>query len=173
MSSVENDWKWSIRQLDRVKTALDKTEGGKTKCVHQNTLTPRTMSTRVKMDENQTKHRTLTHRDVSCVPKKKCGNVQERKMRFNTFIYATLAIHWTLCHRYLVFRAWFNSRIYSLNRSTLHVIFIRSLSPMCLCVFVYSFSFLLVTLNKNECAWKKKEIKQQPKPWMKHDDKRT
>lgn len=39
---------------------------------------------------------------------------EEEKLRFNTFIYATLAIHWTLCHRYLVFRGWFNSRILSI-----------------------------------------------------------
>lgn len=66
---------------------------------------------------------------------------EEEKLRFNTFIYATLAIHWTLCHRYLVFRGWFNSRILSI----VHRLHVDS-------VF-FSLS-RLVTLNKNECAWK-------------------
>lgn len=92
-----------------------------------------TMSTRAKMDENQTKP------NGRHTPKKReCGNVQGRKMRFNTFIYATLAIHWTLCHRYLVFRGWFNARIYTttLNRSRLHVIFFFARARACVFFFV-------------------------------------
>lgn len=89
--------------------------------------------------EEWTKTKPTTEKSKNTEEKKNYMRNEEEKLRFNTFIYATLAIHWTLCHRYLVFRGWFNSRILSI----VHRLHVDS-------VF-FSLS-RLVTLNKNECA---------------------